>query len=124
MRMIKDADGRLLDSEEAATKRWKEYFEVFLNEENDIEPRLEEAEKVAGPLPEVDSEEVMAALRRTKRGRAVGPDKTPVEAWISLVKPAIEFLTKTFKGILQCKPIPDEWRKSELVPIFKNNCNV
>ena len=124
VRMIKDADGRLLDSEETAAKRWKEYFEVLLNEENDRELRLEEAEKVTGPVQEVDCEEVVAALRRMKRGKAVGPDETPVEAWISLVKPAIEFLTKIFNGLLQCKPIPDEWRKSELVLIFKNNCNV
>ena len=48
----------------------------------------------------------------------MGPFEIPVEASISLGKPAIEFLTKTFEGILQCKPIPDEWRKSELVPMF------
>ena len=103
---------------------------MLLNEENDREARLEEAGKVAGPVPEVDSEEVVAALRRSKRGKAVVPDETPVEAWIGmdrhgcLGKPAVEFLTKTFNGFLQWKLIPHERRKSELVPIFKSKGDV
>ena len=56
VRMIKDADGRVLDSEEAAAKNLKGNFEVLLNEENDRGPKLEEAEKMTGPVPEVDRE--------------------------------------------------------------------
>ncbi|KAK3508721.1 hypothetical protein QTP70_004263 [Hemibagrus guttatus] len=34
VRVIKDRDGRLLTSEESVQRRWKEYFEELMNEEN------------------------------------------------------------------------------------------
>ena len=33
---------------------------------------------------------------------------------------AVELLTKLFNGILKSENMPDEWRKSVLVPLFKN----
>ena len=33
--MIKDRDGNVLTSEESVVKRWREYFEGLMNEENE-----------------------------------------------------------------------------------------
>ncbi|KAK3539305.1 hypothetical protein QTP86_034177 [Hemibagrus guttatus] len=41
VRVIKDRDGRLLTSEESVQRRWKEYFEELMNEENEREKRVE-----------------------------------------------------------------------------------
>ncbi|KAK3570757.1 hypothetical protein QTP86_025400 [Hemibagrus guttatus] len=41
VRVIKDRDGRVLTSEESVHRRWKEYFEELMNEENEREKRVE-----------------------------------------------------------------------------------
>ncbi|KAK3532877.1 hypothetical protein QTP70_001380 [Hemibagrus guttatus] len=41
VRVIKDRDGRVLSSEESVQRRWKEYFEELMNEENEREKRVE-----------------------------------------------------------------------------------
>ncbi|KAK3560210.1 hypothetical protein QTP86_000773 [Hemibagrus guttatus] len=44
VRVIKDRDGRVLTSEESVQRRWKEYFEELMNEENEREKKnLEKA---------------------------------------------------------------------------------
>ena len=44
VRVLKDDNGNVMISSEAVLKRWKEYFEKLINEENDREPRIEEAD--------------------------------------------------------------------------------
>ncbi|KAK3560541.1 hypothetical protein QTP86_010949 [Hemibagrus guttatus] len=39
VRVIKDRDGRVLSSEESVQRRWKEYFEELMNEENEGEKK-------------------------------------------------------------------------------------
>ncbi|KAK3524491.1 hypothetical protein QTP70_029270 [Hemibagrus guttatus] len=41
VRVIKDRDGRVLTSEESVQRRWKEYFEELMNEENEREKGVE-----------------------------------------------------------------------------------
>ena len=78
---------------EAVLKRWKEYFEKLMNKENNRDPRAEEAEVVSKEVNCVSREEVKNALRRMKKGKAVGPDELPVEVWKCMKEMGIEFLT-------------------------------
>ena len=64
---------------EAVLKRWKEYFEKLMNEENSRDPRSKEAEVVNKEVNWISKEEVKNALRRMKTGKVVGPDELPVE---------------------------------------------
>ena len=50
-----------------------------MNKENDREPKTEEAEVVNKEENCVSREEVKNALKRMKKGEAVGPDELPVE---------------------------------------------
>ena len=59
-------------------------------------------------------------MKKMKNGKAVGPDDIPVEAWRSLGDMAVRFLTKLFNRILEGERMPEEWRRSILIPIFKN----
>ena len=54
-----------------------------------------------------------------KNGRTVRPDIL-IEVWKGLGEKCISWLTKFFNEILRSKKILDEWRKSTLVPIYKN----
>ena len=76
---------------EAVLKRWKEYFEKLINEENNRDPRTEEAEAVNEEVNCVSREEVKNALRRMKKGNAVGPDELPVEVWKCMGEMRISF---------------------------------
>ena len=52
---------------EAVLNRWKEYFEKLMNEENDRDPRTEEAEVLNKEVNCVSREEVKNALEKDKK---------------------------------------------------------
>ncbi|KAK3559294.1 hypothetical protein QTP86_010737 [Hemibagrus guttatus] len=124
VRVIKDRDGRVLTSEESVQRRWKEYFEELMNEENEREKRVEGVNSVEQKVDEIRKDEVRKALKRMKSGKAVGPDDIPVEVWKCLGEAAVEFLTSLFNRVLESERMPEEWRRSVLVPIFKNKGDV
>ncbi|KAK3531995.1 hypothetical protein QTP86_002262 [Hemibagrus guttatus] len=124
VRVIKDRDGRVLTSEESVQRRWKEYFEELMNEENEREKRVERVNSVEQKVDKIRKDEVRKALKRMKSGKAIGPDDIPVEVWKCLGEAAVEFLTSLFKRVLESERMPEEWRRSVLVPIFKNKSDV
>ncbi|KAK3514502.1 hypothetical protein QTP70_018662, partial [Hemibagrus guttatus] len=124
VRVIKDRDGRVLTSEESVQRRWKEYFEELMNEENEREKRVEGVNSVEQKVEKIRKDEVRKALKRMKSGKAVGPDDIPVEVWTCLGEAAVEFLTSLFNRVLESERMPEEWRRSVLVPIFKNKVDM
>ena len=91
-----------------------------MNEENNRDPRTEEAEVVNEEVNCVSREEVKNALTRMKKGKAVGPDELPVEVWKCMGKMGIDFLTRLFNRLLMGERMPKEWRRSVLIQINKN----
>ncbi|KAK3506055.1 hypothetical protein QTP70_021852 [Hemibagrus guttatus] len=124
VRVFKDRDGRVLTSEESVQRRWKEYFEELMNEENEREKRVEGVNSVEQKVDKIRKDEVRKALKRMKSGKAVGPDDIPVEVWKCLGEAAVEFLASLFNRVLESERMPEEWRRSVLVPIFKNKGDV
>ncbi|KAK3572951.1 hypothetical protein QTP86_010654 [Hemibagrus guttatus] len=124
VRVIKDRDGRVLTSKESVQRRWKEYFEELMNEENEREKRVEGVNSVEQKVDKIRKDEVRKALKRMKSGKAVGPDDIPVEVWKCLGEAAVEFLASLFNRVLESERMPEEWRRSVLVPIFKNKGDV
>ena len=119
MKVLKDENGNGIVSSEAVLKRWKEYFEKMVNEQNDRDPRTEEAEVVNKEV-NCASKEVKNALRRMKKGKAVGPVELLVEVWKCMGKMGIKFLTRLFNRLLMGEPMPKKWRRSVLIPVYKN----
>ncbi|KAK3549732.1 hypothetical protein QTP86_007743 [Hemibagrus guttatus] len=101
VRVIKDRDGRVLTSEESVQRRWKEYFEELMNEENEREKRVEGVNSVEQKVDKIRKDEVRKALKRMKSGKAVGPDDIPVEVWKCLGEAAVEFLASLFNRVLE-----------------------
>ena len=64
VRFMKYKYGNAIVNLEAVLKRWKEYFEKLINEENDRELRTEEAEMVNEEINCVSREEVKNALKK------------------------------------------------------------
>ncbi|KAK3563126.1 hypothetical protein QTP86_016360, partial [Hemibagrus guttatus] len=101
VRVIKDRDGRVLTSEESVQRRWKEYFEELMIEENEREKRVEGVNSVEQKVDKIRKDEVKKALKRMKSGKAVGPDNIPVEVWKCLGEAAVEFLASLFNRVLE-----------------------
>ncbi|GJX69798.1 hypothetical protein Tco_0305525 [Tanacetum coccineum] len=95
---IKDEGGRTITDEEEIKKRWGEYFSSLFN------PREPE-----------EREEV-----KMGRNKAVGPDQIPIKAWKILGGEGISWLTSLFNKIFMSAKMPEEWRLSDVIPIFKN----
>ena len=119
-RVIKDRNRHVLTGPSSVVGRWKEYFEELMNEENEREKRVDEVAVVDKEVAEISQAEVRRALKRMKSGKAVGPDDISVEAWKCLGEVAVQFLTRTFNKVSESERMPEEWRRSVLVPIYKN----
>ena len=120
VKVIKSKDGKVLVDEEEVVGRWREYFNELMNVENEREERAGEELAIHAEVENITREEVRKALSKMKNGKAVGPDGIPIEAWKHLGELAVEFLTTQFNNILENEEMPEEWRKSVLVPIYKN----
>ena len=55
-----------------------------------------------------------------KKDKAVGPDELPVEVWKCMGEMRIKFLIRLFNRLLMGERMPEEWRRSVLIPIYKN----
>jgi hypothetical protein len=72
----------------------------------------------------IQKSEVKDVLKRMKGGKTMGPDGIPIKVWKSFGDVAIVWLTKLFNLIFRPNKMSDEWRRSILVPIFKNKGDV
>ena len=72
----------------------------------------------------MNKEEVTGAMKRVKKGKAVGPDDIPVEARKVLGRMGIEWLTAVFRKIMETEKMPDDWRDSTLIPIYKKKSDI
>ena len=106
-------------------ERWREYYyQKLMNEENPREGRNEQQTVVEGAITEITSAESDMALRNMKNGKATGPDNLPIEVWKSLGRTGVNFLKEALKKITDEEKIPDVWRKSILISIFKNKGDI
>ena len=129
VKCIKDEEGIVLVQERDIKDRWKKYFHNLFNEGYEILPdsnRLDirEEDRNYNYYRRIQEHEVKEALKRMSNGKAVGPDNIPIEVWKSLGDRGIGWLTKLFNEIMRTKKMPDEWRRSTLIPIYKNKGDI
>ena len=67
VRVIKDKNANIMVNSEVVLKRWKEYFEKLINEENNRDPRTEEAEVVNEEVNCVSREEVKKCTKKNEK---------------------------------------------------------
>ena len=122
--MMKDKDGNVMTDEESVLRIWKEYYMGLMNEKNERERRENDGERVNLEVESISKEEVRENMRRTNNGKAVGPDDILVEVCECLGESALKFLTKLYNRMMESESMPEEWRDSVLIPIFKNKGDV
>ena len=123
IRQIKDNNGVVLAEDDEIKSRWRSYFERLLNEEN---PRVvfEDGLPNEAVTAVVTRREVKQAIRKMKNGKAAGPDKIPVEVWKSLGEEGIDILWDLMQKIYSQEKMPEEWRGSIIIPIYKGKGDI
>jgi hypothetical protein len=127
VKCIKDEIERLLTKDEDIKNMWLEYFDKLFNEDSGrsaIELDISSDDLNRQFVRRIQESEVKDILKRMKGGKAMGLDGIPIEVWRSLRDVAIVWLTKLFNIIFWSNKMPDEWRRSILVLIFKNKGDV
>jgi hypothetical protein len=126
IKCIKDEADRLLVKDENIKNRWREYFDKLFNDKSkkiaiELDDSIDTNRRFVRRIQE---SEVKEALKKIKIGNVLGPDDIPIEIWRCLGDIAIVWLTKLFNTIFRSNKMPDEWRRSILVPIFKNKGDI
>ena len=96
----------------------------MLNQENPREKREMRTEERERDVEDISGEKVRSGLRKIKKGKAQEFDDLPMEAWIALENKGVEFLVNFFNRLQRGKKMPDEWRKSVLVPLYKGKGDI
>ncbi|XP_070047291.1 uncharacterized protein [Nicotiana tomentosiformis] len=129
VKYIKDEEGRVLLDEGLIRRRWQIYFHSLLNEEGDMSIVLGYLELSGsrcdfGYCRRIRVDEVEGAMHKMSRSKATGLDEIPVEFWKSVGKEGLEWLTRLFNAIFKTKKMPEEWRWSTIVPVYKNKGDI
>ena len=107
--VVSDADG-MMDI-------WRKYMEKLLNVENDWDGDVG-CPEVIGHCCLISEEEVSAAIKVLKIGKAAGPTGVVSEMMKVSGSFSTRWMTDMINNIAKEGCIPDDWRKSTLVPVY------
>lgn len=124
---IKKADGTFVRSSSERLDRWKEHFEDLLNHDAPqgppAQPMPTNPPETALSDEEPTAQEVRAAIKSLKNGKAPGADNVTAES----IKAGGEVLFKRLHSLIQLiwrtEEIPTMWKKAIIVPILKKGDN-
>lgn len=124
IKRIRGEGAEILTEDEAIKSRWEGYFSKLLNEGVEDEVGEDKGDAASTGVETIGVEEVRKALGKMKVGKAVGPDGIPVEVWKVVGEKASLWLLRLFNKMLVGERMPDEWRSSWLVPLYKGKGDV
>ncbi|KAF3675031.1 La-related protein 6A [Capsicum annuum] len=129
VKCIKGEDGTVLVEDGHMKNRWQSYFHRLLNDERDrasVLGELEHSEECRdfSYCRRFKVEEVREVVRRMRRGRATGPDEIPVDFWKFSGEAGLRWLTGLFNGIFKMAKMPEAWRWSTMIPLYKNKGDI
>ncbi|GFO38846.1 endonuclease-reverse transcriptase [Plakobranchus ocellatus] len=100
----------LMEKKEILNRR-SEYVEDLFKDDRSKKPKIKE--KIEGPT--ILKEEVEAAVKKMKNGKATGPDNIPVEIIKALDNLGIDMTTRLLNAIYDSGPIPEDLCKSVFI---------
>ena len=121
---VKNETGKVEFDDDRVRQIWKDYFEKLLNEEFEWKREsLGETAPVSGPVNETVNEisiaEVADAVKEMKLGKAAGPSGVVAEMVKLAGDDGIIWMKEIFNQVIHEGKIPDDWRKSWMVTVYK-----
>ena len=86
--------------------------------------RMVETNVVEGPVKKVARNEIVEAMKRMKSGKVTGPSEVSAKVIVESSEIGVKAVMKLCQGVLDGRGMPDEWKTSVIVPIFKRKCDV
>ena len=93
-------------------------MDKLFNAENPRE-QLDELPTTEGPVQCSSLDEVKKQMAKMGKGKSCGPDEFPIEAIQIILEYKPDCIVEAFNAIVRTNKMPNEWRKSRMVPIFK-----
>ena len=78
-----------------------------------------ETDVVEGPVEKVACTEIVEAMQKMKLVKATGPFELSVEMIVASSKIGVKAMEELCQRVLDGRGMPDEWKTSVIVPIFK-----
>src|SRR5664279_4512148 len=123
--VIKDKQGNLLTDPVEVKARWEDHFSELYNQVNSVDDTvLLELPEDYGSGVDVDSpaltkEEVRWAISCLKKDKAPGVDAITTEEIVAAGEAGVDIMFDLCGKIWTEEKIPEEWKQSIIVPIFK-----
>ena len=83
-----------------------------------------ETDVVEGPVEKVARNEIVKTIQKIISGKAARPSKVSVEMIVSSGEIGVKVMIKLCQRVLDGRKMPDEWKISAIVPIFKGKGDV
>ena len=115
---MKNDAGNVVSDADGMKNIWRKYMEKLLNVENDWNGEVDCLE-MTGPRCLISEEEVAAAIKGLKIGKAAGPIGVVSEMMKAAGGFGSRWMTDLINNIVKEGCILDDWRKSMLVPVYK-----
>jgi len=122
---IKDKNGVAITDPARIKDRWKEHFAELYNGKVTANANILEelpsstSNSNVDITPKLEKEEIEAAIKRMKLGKAPGVDKVTVDEMRAAGNIGIDMLFKLFEHVWEREEIPKDWSRAVIVPIFK-----
>jgi len=123
---VRDVNGNVLCDDKSVKDRWKEYFDMLLNEEDGREANVVAVGNGRGMpnLGELNDErisrdEICKAVSKLKDGKATGMDGCAAECVKKGGATVIEWLVRLFNVCFLSGVVPSEWCEACIVPLYK-----
>jgi hypothetical protein len=125
--IVKDEQGDLVVDSHSILARWRNYFSQILNVQGVNGVRQAEIHTAELLIPEPSVSEIELAIDKLKSHKSPGIDQTPAE----LIKAGGRTIScevhKLIISIWNKEELPEEWKNSIIVPIYKKgdktDCN-
>ena len=85
---------------------------------------MAETDVVKGPVEKVTRNEIAEAMQKVKSGKATGPSEVSVEMIVASGEIGVKVMMELCQRVLDGRGMPDEWKTSVIVLIFKGKGDV
>jgi hypothetical protein len=117
--IVKDAKGNLVADCHSILTRWRNYFSQLLNVHRDSDVRQTEIHTAEPLVPEPSAFEVEMPIEKFKRHKSPGIDQIPAD----FIKAGGSKICCEIHKLIICiwnkEELPDQWKESIIVPIYK-----